>query len=133
MKPGWSDLSRFKFNPAFSLDPEYDEYIKECLDWTPDENVLLDDYNEEPAASVSSATPELPPPKQSKLLLNCRSKPRCSSAASAVAAVIKPLKEITNTRFVTPATLSERVKVAKGVIPGNTEASTRWAMKNFNA
>ena len=29
MKPEWSDLSRFKFNPAFSLGPEEDEYIKE--------------------------------------------------------------------------------------------------------
>ena len=124
MKPEWSDLSQFKFNPAFSLDPEYDEYIKECMDWIPDVSVLLDDYNEEPATSVSSATPESPPPKGSKLLLNCQSKPRCLSAASAVAAVTKPLKEITNTRFVTPITLPERVKAAKGVIPGNTEAST---------
>ena len=63
MKPEWSDLSRFKFNPAFSLGPEYDEYIKECLDWIPDESVHLDDYDEAPVASVSSAVPESPPPK----------------------------------------------------------------------
>ena len=51
MKPEWSDLSRFKFNPAFSLGPEYDEDINECLDWMPDESVLFD---EEPATSVCS-------------------------------------------------------------------------------
>ena len=105
MKPEWSNLSQFKFNPAFSLDPKYDEYIKECLDWIPDESVFCD---EEPAASVSSAAPESPLPKRSKLSLNCRSKPGCSSAASAVAMVTIPLKEITNTRFATPVTLPER-------------------------
>ena len=51
MKPEWSDLSRFKFNPAFTLGLEY-ECIKECLDWIPDESVLLDDYNEATIASV---------------------------------------------------------------------------------
>ena len=81
MKPEWSNLSRF--NPAFSLGPEYDEYIKECLDWIPDKSVLLDEYDEAPVASVSSAAPESPPPKRSKLLLNRRSKPGCSSTASA--------------------------------------------------
>ena len=63
MKPEWSDLSQFKFNPAFSLGPEYDEYIKECLDRIADESVLLDHYDEEPTASVSSVAPESPPPK----------------------------------------------------------------------
>ena len=48
MKIEWSNLSWFKFNLAFSLGPEYDEYIKECLDWIPDESFLLDGYNEEP-------------------------------------------------------------------------------------
>ena len=106
---------------------------RKCLDWIPDESVLLDDYDAAPVASVSSAAPESPPTKQSKLLLNRQSKPGCSSSARAVTAVTKPLKVITNTRFTTPVTSPERAKVAKGVIPTNTEASTRWAMKNFNA
>jgi hypothetical protein len=73
-----------------------------------------------------------PPPKRSKLSLNRRGNPGCSSAASAVAVVTKPLKETTNTRFAIPITSPERAKAAKGVIPANTEASTRWAMKNFS-
>lgn len=122
MKPEWSDLSQFKFNPAFSLGPEYDQYTKECLDWIPDASVLLDDYDEEPA---TSAAPQ-PPTKRSKLSLNRRGKPGCLSAV-----VVAPLKETTNTvaRFATPVTSPERKKAAKGVITVNTEASTRWAIK----
>lgn len=53
--------------------------------------------------------------------------------SSAAATVSKPLKEKTNTRFTTPITSPEREKAAKGVIPANTEASIRWAIKNFNS
>ena len=134
MKPEWSNLSQFKFNPVFDLgierkflDPEYNQYIR-CLDGIPDISVLLDDDNEDPTTSVCSATPE-PPPKQSKLSLNRRGKSDCSSAAVAVS---EPLKEKINIRFATPVTSPEREKAVKGVIPANTEASTRWAIKNFN-
>ena len=126
IKPKWSDLSQFKFNPAFSFDPEHDEYIKECLDWIPDESFLLDDYNEEPATSVCSAAPE-PLTKLSKLSLNHCCKSGCLSAV--VTTVTKPLKETTNSRFATPVTLPGRVRAAKGIIPANTEASTRWLSK----
>ena len=44
---------------------------------------------------------------------------------SIVTAVSEPLKDKTNTRFAIPVTSPERKKAAKGVIPTNTEASTR--------
>ena len=48
-----------------------------------------------------------------------------------------PLKESTNhglvSRFAKPVESPEREKAAKGVLPANTEASTRWAWRNFNA
>ena len=48
-----------------------------------------------------------------------------TSAASA-------LKDVTNhKRFGPITTLPEREKAARGAIPSNTEASTRWALKNF--
>ena len=58
MKPEWSDLSRLKFNLVFFIGPEYDEYVKERLDWIPDASFLLDDYNEEPATCVCSTAPK---------------------------------------------------------------------------
>ena len=124
LKPEWSDLSKFSFNPAFSLGPLYNEYISKCLDRMPDPSVLLDDFEDEPIFSPSSE----PPPKRSKLSLDRPrvSKPGCSSASTTVT---KPLMEKTNTRFANPVSSPER---AKGVIPANTEASTRWAIKNFN-
>ena len=47
-----------------------------------------------------------------------------------------PFKESTNrgpvSRFAKPVESPEREKAAKGVLPANTEASTRWALRNFN-
>ena len=52
-----------------------------------------------------------------------------------------PLKDSTNSstplqpriqRFSKPVSLPEREKVGKGVVPENTDASTQWALRNFN-
>ena len=48
-----------------------------------------------------------------------------------------PLKDCTNSstllqHFSEPLSLPEQEKVGKGVIPDNTDASTRWALRNFN-
>ena len=78
LKPEWSDLSRFKFNPVFSLgidreflDPDYDQYTS-CLEGIPDLSVLLEDENEDPAVvanpDIVPVAPE-PPPKRAKLSL----------------------------------------------------------------
>ena len=106
------------------LDPEYDEYVR-CLDGIPDISVLLDDDNEDPTASatICPAAPE-PAPKRSKPSLNRKR----GLEPSIVTAVSEPLKDETNTRFAIPVTSLERKKAAKGVIPTNTEASTRWAI-----
>ena len=45
-----------------------------------------------------------------------------------------PLKDCTNSSelyFSMPVSSPERVKASKGVIPGNTEASSQWALRNF--
>ena len=127
LKPKWSDLSQFKFNPVFELgidhkflDPKYDQYIS-SLDGIPDISVLLDDDNEDPTTSVCYAAPE-PLPQQSKLSLNHHGMP---SGLSPAVVVSGPPKKKTNTRFATPVTSPEREKAAKSVITASTEASTQ--------
>ena len=45
-----------------------------------------------------------------------------------------PTKANTGTsRFAKPVTSPEREKAARGVIPCNTEASTQWAVRTYNA
>ena len=44
-----------------------------------------------------------------------------------------PKKAKVSNQFAMPKSSPEREKAARGVIPQNTESSTRWALKNFNS
>ena len=118
MKSEWGDPLKFHFNPAFDLgfpgftEHDYDHYAA-LLDGISDLDVLFDD---------DPLKPERPPSKRFK---HCAYAEEATSAASA-------LKDVTNHKRFGPITTSpEREKAARGVIPSNTEASTRWAVKNL--
>ena len=119
MKPEWGDPSKFQFKSVFYLgfpeftDPEYEHYAT-LLDGISYLDVLFAD---------DPLKPERPPSKRFK---HCAYAEEATSAASA-------LKDVTNHKRFGPITTSpDREKAARGVIPSNTEASTRWAVKNFN-
>ena len=119
MKPEWGDPSKFQFNPAFDLSfpefthPDYEHYAT-LLDGISDLDILFGN---------NLLKPEQPPSKRFK---HCAYAEEATSAAST-------LKDVTNHKQFGPITTSpEREKAVRGVILSNTEASTRWAVKNFN-
>ncbi len=67
-----------------------------------------------------------PNPKRHKLSLSSQKKPMFSESAVRIHIPV-PLGEVTNhvQRFAAPVTSPVREKAARGVLPANTEASTR--------
>ena len=115
-KPEWANPSKFQFNPAFDLgfleiiDPDYEHYAT-LLDGISDLDVLFGD---------GPLKPERPSSKRFK---------HCAYAEEATSAGFA-LKDVTCHKRFGPITTSPESE--KAVILSNTEASTRWAVKNFN-
>ena len=87
----------------------------------------------ENAATAVDTEPIDNPPKRLRLSLSRGTKVSVTSTN-----LCSTLKDCTNkptnpSRFAKPVTSPERKKAAKGVIPTNTEASTGWAVRTFNA
>ena len=148
LNPDWWDLSKFVHNPDFHLG--MDDFLPPDFDFS-----SIADYDESslsPASSthhdMDSAGPanisvpyenaamavDANPPKRLRLSLSRSTKVSVTSTNVCSASLKDSTNKPTNPkRFAKPVTSPEREKAAKGVIPVNTEASTGWAVRTFNA
>jgi len=145
INPDWDDPKKFVFNPDFDLGmgdwltdvqvPANSDLgdMDETADWLsqlPDLSCIVDESSSAVPSTSHGATNDCSsnPAKRIRLSLNRK------AATTRV-----PLMECTNqvhgvcSRFAKPVVSPEREKAAKGVVPPNTEASTQWALRNYNA
>ena len=112
----WKWDFEYKYNPNFDLG--MGDWITEDID---DEllEATCDKENEPTLEAGSSECAAGPSTKRQRLSLKLTKK-------------IVPLAESGN-RFAAPVDEQTREKASEGLKPANTEASTRWAVKNFTA
>ena len=107
LKPEWADLSKFQYNPSFDIG--YMDWIQDGIALTESswlsENTDVDIF--EDMKSAATKRPCLDPPLKD-----------CSNTKSLGPSLKKH-------RFAAPISSPEREKAARGVVPANTENSTK--------
>ena len=145
INPDWNDPNKFRFNPNFDLGmgdwltdvailpADSEEDMNDTAEWLsqlPDLSCIVDDSDRVEPSNSHGDTSECSSNAAKRLRLSLKQK---------APTTIVPLMESTNqvhgrsTRFAKPVVSPEREKAAKGVVPANTEASTQWALRNYNA
>ena len=135
--PAWGDLANFVYNPDFDLGVDADFLPEAVLTSTSkDESIVVEQLQENtelPSAAESTNAGENPSKRLKLSLSREKSRTKLGSASAP-----GPMQDLTNahagsSRFAKPVTSPEREKAAQGVIPSNTEASTQWAVRTYNA
>ena len=120
LKPEWSDLSKFEYNPDFDIG--YMDWIEEAIgeeEWGWLDNTDIS-FIEDVAGLMDDEDVSEPEVKPKPKHLRCE----------------HPLKDSSNTadkkaRFGVPVSSPQQKKASQGVKPANTENSTKWAANNF--